>query len=63
MSTNNENNPRCSRRDFLQKAALSGAAAYGSPVAGPRRARRGQRRIKIGLIGCGGRAAGRPPMP
>ena len=58
MSTNNESNPRCSRRDFLQKAAVSGAAAYGALSLARGAHAAGSDVIKIGLIGCGGRGSG-----
>ena len=48
----------CSRRQFLQRSAVSGAAAYGGlSLAGSVHAS-GSDTIKIALIGCGGRGSG-----
>jgi myo-inositol 2-dehydrogenase / D-chiro-inositol 1-dehydrogenase len=49
---------RCSRRDFLRKSALSGAAAYGALSLARGAHAAGSDVIKIGLIGCGGRGTG-----
>ena len=58
MTTNNEPKRSWSRRDFIRKAAASGAAAYGalSPARSVHAA--GSDVIKVGLIGCGGRGSG-----
>ncbi len=58
MTTYTEPKPRCSRRDFLQKAAASGAAAYGALSLARGAYAAGSDVIKIGLIGCGGRGSG-----
>jgi predicted dehydrogenase len=58
MSTNNESKTRRSRRDFLRKAALSGAAACGGLSLSRGAHAAGSDVIKVGLIGCGGRGSG-----
>ena len=47
-----------SRRQFLQRAVVSGAAAYGALELGRSAHAAGSDVIKVGLIGCGGRGSG-----
>ena len=57
-----ESNPKKStyqsRRGFLQKSFVSGAAAYGSLSVVRNAHAAGSDVIKIGLVGCGGRGSG-----
>lgn len=48
----------CSRRDFLQRSAAAGAAAYGALAMARGAHAAGSDVIKIGLIGCGSRGSG-----
>ena len=48
----------CSRRRFLQRSVLSGAAAYGALSLARNVHAAGSDVIKVGLIGCGGRGSG-----
>jgi myo-inositol 2-dehydrogenase / D-chiro-inositol 1-dehydrogenase len=47
-----------SRREFIQRTAVTGAAAYGAMAMAPKVHAAGSDTIKIGLIGCGGRGSG-----
>jgi predicted dehydrogenase len=47
-----------SRRQFLQRSALAGAAAYGALSLARGAHAAGSDTIKVGLIGCGGRGSG-----
>ncbi len=47
-----------SRRQFLQRSAVSGAAAYGALSLARSAHAAGSDVIKVGLIGCGGRGSG-----
>ena len=58
MTTNNEPKRSWSRRDFIRKAAASGAAAYGALSLARSVHAAGSDVIKVGLIGCGGRGSG-----
>jgi predicted dehydrogenase len=58
MPHTQEPTSRCSRRDFLQKSALTGAAAYGAVSLARGAHAAGSDVIKVGLIGCGGRGTG-----
>jgi predicted dehydrogenase len=55
---NPQERPAWSRRDFLQKTAMAGAAAYGTLSLARSAHAAGSDAIKVGLIGCGGRGSG-----
>ncbi|MHC4400281.1 MAG: twin-arginine translocation signal domain-containing protein, partial [Planctomycetota bacterium] len=51
--------PRPSRREFLERSTMAGAAAVAGSLAIDRVAHAaGSDAVKIGLIGCGGRGSG-----
>jgi myo-inositol 2-dehydrogenase / D-chiro-inositol 1-dehydrogenase len=58
MSHLSQESPDCSRRDFIRKSTVLSAslAALGTPAPGLFAA--GSDRIRIGLVGCGGRGLG-----
>jgi predicted dehydrogenase len=56
--SNSSKNAGWSRRQFLQRSALSGAAAYGTLSLARSAHAAGSDAIKVGLIGCGGRGSG-----
>src|SRR3954463_3003179 len=57
MTDQNDSNPQTpNRRDFLKTAATTGAAAL--LASGNYAFAQGSDRIKVGLIGCGGRGTG-----
>jgi myo-inositol 2-dehydrogenase / D-chiro-inositol 1-dehydrogenase len=60
MTEKNEsqNRPSCSRRNFLQRSAVLGAAAYSGLSLARGAHAAGNDVIKVGLIGCGGRGSG-----
>jgi len=51
-------NKRASRRDFLKKATLAGAATVGGLSIARSAHAAGKQEIRIGMIGCGGRCSG-----
>jgi predicted dehydrogenase len=56
--TESQKSSSCSRRQFLQKSAAAGAAAYAAVSFARGAHAAGSDVIKIGLIGCGGRGSG-----
>ena len=58
MATNSEPKRCWSRRDFLQKAGATAAAAFGALSLARGVHAAGSDVIKVGLIGCGGRGSG-----
>ena len=49
---------RRTRRDFIRTSAIAGGDLAGRGLRPPAGSRRGQRRDRVGLIGCGGRGRG-----
>jgi predicted dehydrogenase len=58
MSQIENNRSHCSRREFIQKSVVAGAAAYGALSLARGAHAAGSDAIKVGLIGCGGRGSG-----